>query len=326
MTFTCTYRDKSGVRRTTVIEAQNRSDAMSQLSSQGIRPLSLVQGGKLPRQGSSSGSPKVSNGVMAGILVVVLALGAAYFMGLFDAKRPASPTDAPDVESPAAKKAPSQVEKQPAKEKVSKAPPAAKARNVAEGKESPRAEVVSAVTEEETEEATTNDVAAVDPATTNKHKRVFKTAAEELLVLATPSTPGATVPPLPHITDEGLAKDLAKAMSNVIKADADDTEKTLSMKLNVAEQKEEFRKLRKEEGWTFTEYVNALREKFNDDAAYLAEARKLNDELYKDETLTDADYEKNKKQINEELKKRGLPPLDDDGAESSVRSNTSVNQ
>ena len=155
---------------------------------------------------------------------------------------------------------------------------------------------------------------AADPAVTNKPKRVFKTASEELLALATPSTPGGTVPPLPHITDEGLAKDLEKAMSNVIKADADDTEKTLTMKLTVAEQKEEFRKLRKEQGWTFTEYVNALRDKFNDDAAYLSEAHKLNDELFKDDTLSDADYEKNKKQINEELKKRGLPSLDGDEA------------
>ncbi len=311
MTFTCTYRDSRGARLTTVVEAKSRADAYSQLSAKGIRPLSLVQGGKMRAEGAGGKPPKASKGLLAGLLVVALALGAAYFMGLFDAGNRPDSTSKSKPESQSAER-PVQAKKAPASKKD--APPEVPAKSVRVQKENEGAGAGSLPAAEAGVDAvSTNDAAgAVDPAVTNKPKRIFKTGAEELLVLATPSTPGGMVPPLPNITDEGVAKDLAKAMSNVIKADKDDTEKTLSLKLNVAEQKEEFRSLQKEEGWTFTEYVNALRDKFNDDAAYLSEARKLNEELYKDQSLSDADYEANKKQLDEELKKRGLPSLDEE--------------
>ena len=313
MTFTCTYRDSTGARRTVVIEATSRADACAKLAAKGIHPLSLTQGGKLPRgNGDSPSRPKLANGIAAGALVVVLALGAAYFMGLFGGGREPSPSVQPG-NPPAAnrvqgKGTPSvRPSHSPSNSQFSilnsqfpnRRPPSSRPRTAPQPVEDAPGETNDA------------DVAEVaDPAVTNKPKRVFKTGAEELLALATPSVPGGTVPPLPHITDEGLAKDLEKAMSNVIKVEEGDTEKMLSMKLAVSEQKEEFRKLRKESGWTFTEYVNALRDKFNDDAAYLSEAHKLNDELFKDETLSDDEYKKNKKIIDDELKKRGLPSLD----------------
>ncbi len=314
MTFTCTYRDSTGARRTVVIEATSRADACTKLAAKGVHPLSLVQGGKLPRgNGDSPSRPRLTNGVAAGALVVVLALGAAYFMGLFGGGREPSPSVQPESPpAPVTTNNPSAVSRVPRGRAAT--PPAgrpASGRRESLGVASVPNRPASQPVEETPAETNDADMAeAVDPAVTNKPKRVFKTAAEELLALATPSVPGGLVPPLPHITDEGLAKDLEKAMSNVIKAEEGDTEKTLSMKLAVSEQKEEFRKLRKESGWTFTEYVNALRDKFNDDAAYLSEAHKLNDELFKDETLSDDEYKKNKKIIDDELKKRGLPSLD----------------
>ena len=140
-------------------------------------------------------------------------------------------------------------------------------------------------------------------------KPLFRHGAEQLLAMATPTEPGGYVPPLPEITDEGVAADLAKAMGNVIAPAPGDTERTLEIKLNVAEQKEEFRDLRAK-GMTFTEYVKALRAKFNDDNAYLAEARKLDEALFRDEGVSDADYRSYRDELNRNLRERGLPELE----------------
>jgi len=139
---------------------------------------------------------------------------------------------------------------------------------------------------------------------------LFKHGTEQLLALATPSELGTPVPPLPKITDESVAEDLAKAMKSAIGPSTNDTERTLEIKLNVAQQKEEFRELRKE-GMTFSEYVNALREKFNEDAAFLSEARKLDEKLFNDKLISDKEYKAYRKEINENLKQRGLPELEE---------------
>ena len=152
--------------------------------------------------------------------------------------------------------------------------------------------------------------AAMTNAAPKKKKVAFKNGVEQLIALATPSTPGASVPPLPHITDEGLAQDLERAMQNVIKADEDDSEATLEKKLVVAEAKEEFRELREKEGFTITEYLNALRDQANQDADFLAEAHKMSNELYHDQTVSDEDYIKYRNQINEKLRERALPEIE----------------
>lgn len=138
---------------------------------------------------------------------------------------------------------------------------------------------------------------------------LFKHGTEQLLAMATPSEPGASVPPLPKITDESVAEDLAKAMKDVIGPSSNDTIRTLEIKKNVAEQKEEFRELRAE-GMTFVQYVNALRDKFNDDAAFLAETRKLDETLFNDAQVSDKEYKAYRAELNKQLKERGLPELE----------------
>lgn len=138
---------------------------------------------------------------------------------------------------------------------------------------------------------------------------LFRHGAEQLLALATPAEPGMSVPPLPKITDETVAEDLARAMKDTIRPTTNDTERTLEVKLNVAQQKEEFRDLQAG-GMTFVEYVNALRDKFNEDAAYLAEARKLDESLFNDKDISDKDYKAYREELNKSLRERGLPELE----------------
>lgn len=143
-----------------------------------------------------------------------------------------------------------------------------------------------------------------------KKKVAFSNGAEQLIAMATPSTPGAFVPPLPDITNEGVARDVEKALKNAIKAEDGDDIALLEKKLVVAEAKEEFRELNEKEGWGFAEYVNALRDKANLDAEFLGEAHKIATEIYHDETISDEDYIKYRDQINEKLRERGLPEID----------------
>ena len=95
-----------------------------------------------------------------------------------------------------------------------------------------------------------------------------------------------------------------------MRAEDGDSEATLEKKLVVATAKDEFRELRDTEGYTFSEYLNALRDQANHDADFLAEAHKMSEQLYHDEAVSDEDYVKYRDQINQKLKERGLPEIE----------------
>ena len=141
-------------------------------------------------------------------------------------------------------------------------------------------------------------------------KAAFTNAAEQLIAMATPSFPGASVPPLPNLTEEDAEKAFRASQRHILSVQEDDSEAVLEKKIVVAGAKEEFAELREAEGWTFVEYLNALRDKANDDAGYMAEAHKVIDEIYHDQTVSDEDYIRYRDQVNEKLRERGLPEID----------------
>ena len=141
-------------------------------------------------------------------------------------------------------------------------------------------------------------------------KATFTNGAEQLIALATPASPGARVPPLPDLTDDGVATELEAAMNLPVVAEEGDSEEIINKKLVVLNAKDEFSELNASEGMTFVEYLNAVRDKSNEDADFLKEALKLNDELYHDAEISDEDYQKYQAQINEKLRERGLPEIE----------------
>ena len=156
----------------------------------------------------------------------------------------------------------------------------------------------------------------------SRKKPAFANSAEQLLAMAIPSSPGESVPPLPDITDDGIAADVKKAMKNIIKAEEGDSKSALEKKIIVAEAKEQFRDLRQSEGYTFAEYLKALRDQANLDADFLAEAHKLSEDLYNDQSVSDADYMKYRDQINEKLRERGLPEIQPEGTKEKSNEDT----
>ena len=241
----------------------------------------------------------VLRGALAGLCVVALAGAAMWFLMRDGRKQPLTDASGANRKSRAVQPSKPPKAEEPVAKRDSLPLPKPSGRRVEK-----REGVVEPQPLEEMEIALTNKTA--------KEKRYvpFKNGAEQLIALATPSSPGAPVPPLPMVTDEGVARDLEAAMKHVIKAHEKDTEATLAKKIVVADAKEEFRELREKEGWSFTEYLNALRDKANLDSEFLAESHKICNELYHDASVSDDDYIKYRDQINDKLRECGLPEID----------------
>ena len=310
MTFTVCYRDAGGVRKTEVFEAASRGELFSQLKRNGIAPLSVKSGGKLAKaSGSTTPLPKgVLHGIIGGIAVVAATAAVFFLLRPAPPSSPSAPTDSPPPtpsgsatsSPPVAVKSPSHV-------------PAGSTNAVASSSRKPSNFNIRPSTPLNPDpEYVSEDIPAPTPLDKKippPPEKVFKTGSEQLLAMATPAMPGMAVPPLPQIDDEGMKEDLEKAMNTDLKPSTNDTEETIGRKLTVTDQKEEFRELRKK-GWTFSEYVKALHAKSSEEAEYLTEAHKLNDDLYHDKSITDEEYKKYREKINSELKERGLPELD----------------
>lgn len=148
----------------------------------------------------------------------------------------------------------------------------------------------------------------VPPAEIKKSK--FANGVDQLIIMAVPSTPGASVPPLPVVSDEALAEELMSALTQPLEVEEDDDAQTLERKEQVAQGRLEIGEAVERGEMTVSEYVNALREQANDNAEFLGEAQKVHNEIFNDEEVSDEQYEAARDQINEKLRERGLPEID----------------
>lgn len=306
MVFTVTYRNESGQRDFLELDVPSRADVWSELKKQGVAAIAVAEGSissaakgrQRPGGGRRAKSLKAIV-LLVSLLAALLAAVAYFFLasgGAAEKEPKAEPAAKAAAASPKAPRPPAQTAD----------PVDRRTLNIPEpsGRHIERREAIPEPPPlEELKAAMTNEPP-------RRPRPVFTNGVEQLIALATPSTPGGRVPPLPMITDEGLAKELKKAMGHVIKAEEGDSETTLEKKIFVAQAKEEFLELREKEGYSISEYVNALRDQANSDADFLAEAHKISNELYHDETVSDEDYVKYRDQINEKLAERGLPAIE----------------
>lgn len=310
MTFTVTYRSKGGGLRNEVLEARDRADVFAQAKSRGIIPTSVKEGGVL-RQ-TQDGARKIEagwrrhlvlRGIFAGITVVLL-LAATWFLigGKGDVQATKNPTKT-------VRETPSRMQNHSTDNALIMPRSEPKKKTVAKNKELVLPQISENRIDRREKIPEPKPLEELQTAIV-KPKPTFKHGAEQLLAMATPSTPGGYVPPLPEITDEGVKEDLERAMKDVIKPSDDDTEESIERKLTVAEQKEEFRELNASGTMTFTQYLNALRDKFNEDAEFLSAAHKMNDKLYHDAEISDEEYKAYRSELNAKLKERGLPELE----------------
>lgn len=162
------------------------------------------------------------------------------------------------------------------------------------------------------------DVSSLDDRVKSQRNRPLKSHMEQLISMAVPSTPGGMVPPLPIMSGEAANEeenvkaeiaDIQRGFANELKADDSDSDAMLERKEVVSIGKDEFKQLMKE-GYTLRQYVEALRERYNDDAEFLNEAKKIMDETLDDATVSDEDCQAMKAKIDKLLSERGMQPLD----------------
>lgn len=309
MDFKVTYRAPDGALRVVCIEAVSRSACMAECRRRGITPAKIAQGGGRRSEGGARrvGARAISAPAasVAFLVAALLAVGIWWWLAPRDTGHadPSPPETTrggvPAEASRRAAKPATQGSRVPAPAHVASATVSTQGPQSA-GRPSPAAIPLA------------GDPPAEEPQQEeeNKPKPHPRTAAETFLVMITPREPGERMPPAP-IPPDMDEDEVDKALSNAVKANASDDERSIQAKLTLLEQKEEFRKLR-EQGMTFSEYLRRLEEKFHGQAKLLDDARALNDELYNDRTISDEDYLANKQKINEVLRNEGLPPLEED--------------
>ena len=81
MNWSVTYRAKGGEQAVDVFEADSRESLFKLLSDRGITAIRIEQGAsKRPQPRTQKKPPKAARGIVAGVAVVALAIGAYYFL------------------------------------------------------------------------------------------------------------------------------------------------------------------------------------------------------------------------------------------------------
>ena len=299
------YRAKRGDGTTVagIVTAESRGAALRSLRRDRLVVVTLRP------SGGGAAAVRGNGGRWMSIALAVLAVAAIVFM-VFGTRRDGSPSGTTTTRRTAVKN-PRGSGARPTGGSipVAKAPGAVHGERAEEeggGPEKP------AVRPEPPAKSRVGETAAEDgevPPAPEPPPKAFKTGAEQLLAMVIPASPGAPVPPLPALTEEGLSNDLARALRTEIVIGTNDTEETAALKEGVAALKAQYHELRNTEGWNFTEYLDAMRAQGEEDAAILSAARRELRELWKDRNVSDAEYLRRVDEINAILKERGLPEL-----------------
>jgi hypothetical protein len=136
----------------------------------------------------------------------------------------------------------------------------------------------------------------------------------EILALKTPSEqligmlgrPGEEVPPLPELPDETLEEDFEKAATNLIVISDRDDAATIAHKENVAWIKEYIKEAKKM-GWTPAEYIRELEKQRKEEVLNRNTAQEILEQI---ENEFPNQAEAAREELNKELEKKGILPLD----------------
>lgn len=184
--------------------------------------------------------------------------------------------------------------------------PPAKRHELPEGRQVAGAEQSQAADDTRPEQVTSNETAQADKP---KDRRAFKNMMDQLLSMLTPPAPGVGVPPLPISDDMKFSEEQERKMLEQLVAEDEDSDETLQRKGLVQAMRDEYFALKKDHGWTFVQYLRALQAKVSLDAEVMHESLKINETVFSDPNVTDAEYKETLGKINKVLSDRGMPPL-----------------
>lgn len=276
---------------------------MRLLKAQGLAPLSLVEGSAVK---SADATPKIFRLVFA-LLAAVIVGGGLLVVVRNLPKRPAKVAE----KQPAAK--PKKTASAPKKERApaplpKPAPAPAVAKTLpppvdpAPASLQPQAPKTEAPAEEKRQPEN-----VPPPELSEEQKaemRNMSTASEQLIAML--GQPGEERPPLPIPEEDTLDSDFDNAATNLITVYDTDDDKLIAHKSNVATVKEFIKEARKM-GWTPSEYIRELEKKRQEEAAERKAAQEILSEV---EDVAPAETRAAREELNKELEKKGIIPLD----------------
>lgn len=302
--FTVKYRQPNGAITEAEFEAADRSALFKMLSGRNITPVRVVDGRLAKNKGAKSGN--VGRGILAGLIVVIGALAALYFL---------IPPDSGDKPAQSAKK---QERKPNAYSTVKPAkssgatlkqvnPPAAPGKDVdvASHETSPGAAAATADGSPSPEEEKP------------KPRRIFKHGTDQLIWLAVFASNGASIPPLPHMSKADTDR-FIESLGTPIEIDPEEPEHIQQMKKAVDEVRREVAELlAKNPGEELMTVLNNHRDEFNGRLNLHADAQKEYNRFLEEGDAEGA--EEYRQQANELLVQYGADPIeaesDEDGSD-----------
>lgn len=295
MTFTVTYRAKSGSIAKEIIEAKDRADALASCRARGVTPLSIASGNT--SNTISSVKPRsITRGILASAAVVV-SVACVYF--LFLSKTPLTPQPVP-VERKSVFKP---VVKKPFKPTVTNT-----TTHVARLKRHRKPKMVPVVTES----IRPPDLPLVDNVPKYGEingsniwpRALFKTREENLIAGILTAKPGSRVL-VNHFMPGEEARFLA-ALNVPIESDENDTPAEAEMRKLMADVKEEL-KAAVAKGEKITDIIQEARNQLNEQANYRQKLLQTHSMLMKEGTPEEA--EQYRTEANKMLAEYGMDPL-----------------
>ena len=295
--WTVTYREKSGLKTSVVIEAEDRAGVFAELKQRGINAISITEGVvKAKRSATSGGVSKGVWGVVATLVVVALA-GVVWMV---------MPESAPRelVEKRASKKTRNEKVERP-----NVAMPTDEDKGVDKIEEP--VDVSSKVNEKTLAKPISRRAPRGTPrvienaiARGERTKPLFRYPSENYLALY--AIPGEEVPPTPEPND--FEQDMKNALVAPIEIDPDDTDADIEKKNIVAGMKEELRQWLKD-GGTVSGYMDQVKDRQSQEAALVGEARRVSHEILAGENVDPERALNVWVEENKKLTERGIAPI-----------------
>lgn len=303
--WTVTYREKSGVKTSVVIEAEDRAGVFAELKQRGINAISITEGAvKAKRSATSGGVSKGVWGVVAAM--VVAAIGVVVWLSF-------STDDKVEIEEapkPKAVKTPAPMPEKPKPVKVEKPEEPAPVKIDPNARPTKVGETVNGYIKlpsgrlHKVRGVITNSVSAIQ--TKGKYE-IFEHHCENEIACLLTIQPGQGLVGTPRYNGR-FTKEFLESLKKPIVINDDDSEEDKELKRNVNLAKQEL-KAAYDRGEDIEKIMLDTRREYQDLAMYKQELRQLIYEYKKTENPSDQDVEDYVTAANKLLEAKGIAPL-----------------
>lgn len=280
-TFTAKYRNSSGSLIEETIEAANRGDAFAKLKARGIVPVSVKDGGRIPRRaaearksGEASGKPGPSGARKGLLALLVLAVAGGIALWLLHPSKPEQPKPVKETVK---------VVKQPKVTTVSKPTNAAPVA-VAAPTNTPPPAITNWTPNGDAEDPLAHFPHQVEKAYTNgvgtkvtiyrtpdgkRHmfvqhaKSPLPTGVDEIIAMAVAGQPNAQIPPIPIRKGANMDQQFRDALKKEIVINDTDSDRVKELKQSVIAAREEIKR-RMDNGESFADIISGHQELSNE--------------------------------------------------------------